>query len=588
MKAVKPLLTLDMTVFSCYINHMAYDGIITYGIVEELKPRLLHGKIEKVYQPGSEELVLQIHTKNGNVKLFASASGQAPRVCITDGKFVNPATPPNFCMLLRKHLQTGRIIDIRQKGSDRIIEMDIEAQSELGFSVSKRLIFEIMGKHSNIVLVALDTGKIVDSIKRISIDVNRFRQLLPGIIYEYPPQQDKEPFRNLSPEFIQRIQEDPEAASDPKYLMATVQGISPAISRELAASGDPIRRLQQIIQQIQQQEVTPRVYLDEEDHPLEYHLTELREYRGGKELAFTSVSQAVEYFYSHREESNALKQKTLPLHRTVQAAIDKAKLKKKRLGEDLLRAENSEKYRLYGELLTANLHRVQPGAKEVTVISYYDNQPVTIPLSEKYNAAKNAQQYFKKYSKAKTAVHEKREQLEKTGEDIVYLESVLQSVEVAKSVEELNQIREELEDTGYVRRRAQKGFRHKKAKPHPIQYQLPDGDRVYVGRNNKENDYLTTKMAGKKDLWFHTKDIPGSHVVLPLSDGISAEDLPAEKIYTVASIAAYHSKAKDSQNVPVDFVPIRYVKKPSGAKPGMVIFTHNTTVYVDPKLPEEK
>jgi predicted ribosome quality control (RQC) complex YloA/Tae2 family protein len=565
---------------------MAYDGIITYGITKELQERLLQGKIEKVYQPGSDELVLQIHTKNGNVKLYASCSGQSPRVCLTEGKFLNPTSPPSFCMLLRKHLQTGRITDIHQVGSDRIIEMDIEAQTELGFDVSKRLIFEIMGKHSNIVLVALDTGKIIDSIKRISIDVNRYRQLLPGLPYQYPPAQDKEPFRDLSPDFVQELTENPESASNPKYLMSHIQGISPAISRELAASGNPVARIRQIIQQVETDTVTPTVYLDENGKPVEFHLTELSEYSGGKKVTFGRVSEAVEFFYAHRAESNAVQQKTLPLHRTVQSAIDKARLKKKRLGEDLLQAENSEKYRLYGELLTANLHLVQLGAKEVTVISYYDNQPVTIPLSEKMNAAKNAQHYFKKYSKAKTAIHEKTEQLEKTTEDITYLESVLQSVEAAKSVEELTQIREELEETGYVRRRAQKGFRRKKQKPRPIEYKLPDGDIVYVGRNNKENDYLTTKLAGKRDLWFHTKDIPGSHVLLPLAPNVSVDDIPAEKIYAVASIAAYHSKAKDSQNVPVDFVPIRYVKKPNGAKPGMVIFTHNTTVYVDPKVPE--
>lgn len=579
--------TLAIPVSSCYINHMAYDGIITYGITEELRDRLQYGKIEKVYQPGNEELVLQIHTRNGNVKLFASSSSQAARVCLTEGKFTNPPAPPNFCMLLRKHIQTGRITDIRQKGSDRIIEMDIEAQTELGFAVSKRLIFEIMGKHSNIVLVALDTGKIIDSIKRISIDVNRYRQLLPGLVYQYPPAQDKEPFRELSPEFSESLQENPENASNPKYLMSHIQGISPAISRELARSGNPVTRISEIVHQIENREMTPIVYMDG-DRPLEYHLTELSEYAGTEKVTFSTISEAAEYFYAYREESNAMSQKTLPLRRTVQAAIDKARLKKKRLAEDLLQAENSEKYRLYGELLTANIHRVEPGAAEVTVISYYDNQPVTIPLDVKYSAAKNAQHYFKKYSKAKTAVHEKTHQLEETSEDIEYLESVLQSVETAASVDELAQIREELEETGFVRRRVQKGFRRKKAKPHPLEYRLPDGRTVYVGRNNKENDYLTTKMAGKRDLWFHTKDIPGSHVILPMEPDQSVEDLPDTLIYQVASIAAYHSKAKESQNVPVDFVPVRYVKKPSGAKPGMVIFTHNTTVYVDPKIPEEK
>ena len=410
--------------------------------------------------------------------------------------------------------------------------------------------------------------------------------MLPGLEYRYPPEQDKVPFKEISAELSEKLDSDPEAAADPKYLLSHIQGISPGISRELARSGNPVERLEEILESVENGTAAPRVYLDETGKPLEFHLTELGEYVGAQEKTFDSISEATEYFYTHREESNAIRQRSNPLHRSVQASLDKARLKKQRLGEDLLQAENSEKYRLYGELLTANLHRVEPGAHEVTVISYYDNQPVTIPLDEKYAASKNAQNYFKKYSKAKTAVHEKTHQLEETSKDILYLESVLQSIESAHTLDELNQIREELEDTGYVRKRAQKGFRRKKSKPQPIEYTLPTGQKVFVGRNNKENDYLTTKMAGKRDLWFHTKDIPGSHVILPLEPNQSPEDIPEETIYQVASIAAYHSKGKESQNVPVDFVPIRYVKKPSGAKPGMVIFTHNTTVYVDPKLPE--
>lgn len=563
---------------------MAYDGIITYAIAEELRDQLL-GKIEKVYQPGNEEIVLLIHTREGNRRLYASCSSQSARVCLTEGKFINPQSPPNFCMLLRKHIQAGRITDIRQKGSERIIEIDIEAQTELGFTVSKRLIIEIMGKHSNIVLIALDTGKIIDSIKHISIDVNRYRQLLPGIIYQYPPTQDKDPFKDLSEPLIRTLAENSEAASDPKYLMSRIQGISPAIARELAASREPAKRLSEIVRTIENRTAAPRVYAAEDGSPREFHITALSEYQGLTEIPFTTVSECVEYFYAHRAESNRVHQKTVPLHRSVQAALSKAQLKKKRLGEDLLRAENSDKYRLYGELLNANLHLVEPGAKEVTVISYYDNQPVTIPLSEKLSAARNAQQYFKKYSKAKTAIHEKTEQLEETTADISYLESVLQSIESASSSEDLDQIREELEETGYVRRRPQKGFRRKKAKPRPLEYHLSNGMRVLVGRNNRENDYLTMKFAGKRDVWFHTKDIPGSHVILTLEPDQTVSDLPAKIIYEAASIAAYHSKAKDSQNVPVDFVPVRYVKKPNGAKPGMVIFTHNTTVYVNPELP---
>ena len=565
---------------------MAFDGVVIANIVYDMNRLLTGGRIYKIYQPEADELLLVVKNNKETYRLLISAGASLPLIYFTTKTKANPMTAPNFCMLLRKHIANGRIIDIWQPKLERIIHFTIEHLDEMGDLCRKDLIVEIMGKHSNIVLVALDTGKIIDSIKRISIDVNRYRQLLPGLEYRYPPKQDKVPFKEISAELSEKLDSDPEAAADPKYLLSHIQGISPGISRELARSGNPVERLEEILESIENGTAAPRVYLDETGKPLEFHLTELGEYVGAQEKTFDSISEATEYFYTHREESNAIRQRSNPLHRSVQASLDKARLKKQRLGEDLLQAENSEKYRLYGELLTANLHRVEPGAHEVTVISYYDNQPVTIPLDEKYAASKNAQNYFKKYSKAKTAVHEKTHQLEETSKDILYLESVLQSIESAHTLEELNQIREELEDTGYVRKRAQKGFRRKKSKPHPIEYTLPTGRKVFVGRNNKENDYLTTKMAGKRDLWFHTKDIPGSHVILPLEPNQSPEDIPEEIIYQVASIAAYHSKGKESQNVPVDFVPIRYVKKPSGAKPGMVIFTHNTTVYVDPKLPE--
>ena len=277
----------------------------------------------------------------------------------------------------------------------------------------------------------------------------------------------------------------------------------------------------------------------------------------------------------------------MPLLKTAEAALDKALLKKKKLSEDLLSAENSDKYRLYGELLTANIHMVSPGAKSVKLTNYYDGNEIEIPLDEKINASANAQRYFKKYSKARTAIHEKQTQLEDNEQDIKYLESVVQNIERADSVPLLESIRDELEDTGYVRRRAKASQRkRKKEKPEPIRYELSDGTVALVGRNNTENDWLTMKNASKTDVWFHTKDIPGSHVIIKLEDGRRVDDLSAELIYEAASIAAYHSKAKVSDNVPVDYVPVRYIKKPNGAKPGMVIFTHNQTVYVTPKIPE--
>lgn len=570
---------------------MAYDGIVTYAITRELQDRIVLGKIEKVYQPGPEELLMHIHTKTGNVRLFMSCNSMSARVCLTENKYENPDQPPTFCMLMRKHLQGGRITDVRQKDSERIIEIDIEAQNELGFNVCKRLIVEIMAKHSNIILVDIESGKVIDSIKRISIDVNRYRQLLPGIIYQYPPEQDKIGFRDVT--------ENTELPHAEKALMASVGGISPAIAREMLASCNdgedasvrstvPASRLMKILDTVDDGSYQARIYLDEKNSPREFHITDLAELEGVDTIEFDTINECTEYFYANRDSSNMVRQKSMPLLKTVQAALDKSRLKKKKLSEDLLKAENSDKYQLYGELLTANIHMVQPGAKKVTVINYYDGNPIDIPLDEKISASKNAQKYFKKYSKAKTAIHEKQTQLEDNERDIVYLESVLQNVEAAETVDELEAIRDELQETGYVRRRAKASQRKKKSRPTPMKYELSDGTQVLVGHNNIENDYLTFKLADKTDVWMHTKDIPGSHIILRLGNGRTVDDLSAELIYEAASIAAYHSKHREGENVPVDYVPVRYVKKPAGSKPGYVIFTHNQTVYVTPKLPIRK
>lgn len=569
---------------------MAYDGIITYAVTKELNDKLLFGKIEKIYQPGAEELLLNIHTRKGNFRLFISCNSRSARVCLTDNKYENPDNPPVFCMLLRKHLQGGRITAIRQKDSERIIEIDIEANNELGFTTCKSLIVEIMARHSHIILVDMESGKVIDSIKRISIDVNRYRQLLPGITYKYPPEQDKLPFKSVTTDTL--------LPHDEKAIMGRIAGISPAISREMLShcvkksdvstkSTRPADRLCEIIESVDNGSYRPVIYFDKKDSPVEFHLTTLSEYSDLKSVSFPSINECVEYFYFNRDISNIIKQKSMPLLKTVNAAIHKAELKKQKLNEDLLKAENSDKYQLYGELLTANIHLIKPGDKVTTVVNYYDGQPINIPLDEKISAAKNAQKYFKKYSKAKTAVREKQIQLEDNEVDLLYLESVLHNLEVADTESELDQIREELRNTGYVKKQAKVSKNNKKkSKPNPTKFTLSDGTTVLVGHNNIENDYITTKVADKTDIWMHTKDIPGSHVILRLEKGRTLEDLSADIIYEAASIAAYYSKYRDGENVPVDYVPVRYVKKPNGAKPGMVIFTNNQTVYVTPKQPK--
>ena len=560
---------------------MAFDGIVTRAMVRELQDRILLGKIEKVYQPEADELVFHIHTKNGNVKLLASVGSAHARVCFITENPVNPPAPLAFCMLLRKHLQGGRITEITQKDSERIIEISLETLNELGFTMSKKLIFEIMGKHSNIVLVDIASGKIIDSIKRVSFDVNRVRQILPGMIYQYPPAQDKIPFREISADQLEAL------AADGKSILRSVGGIAPAFAEELALRAGVQRSgyLSDVLAAIESpNHADARVYLDESGAPIDFYPVALSELEESCRVEhFGDLSSVMEFYFGKKESSNQGRQKSHDLIRSVNALLDKMYLKKKRLSEDLLKAENSEDLRLYGELLTANIHLIQPGMKSVEVTNYYDGSTLSIPLDVKLSPSKNAQHYFKKYGKSKTAIKEKQIQLDENEAEIKYLESVLSFLENTDDVAEIESIRAELVETGYIRRRRQAGgFKEKKYKPAPYRYTLSNGMSVLVGRNNKENDILTFKTAGNKDLWLHTKDIPGSHVIVQ-SGGV---ELDEEAVWEAAAIAAYHSKARTSENVPVDYVQIKYVKKPAGAKPGMVIFTNNRTVYVNPAVPK--
>ena len=545
-----------------------------------MRPVIISGKIDKVYQPEADELVFNIHTKRGNVKLYASVNPAAARIHFIENSLQNPPAPLPFCMLLRKHIQGARVTDVAQVGSERIIEISLETLNELGFTVSKKLIFEIMGKHSKIVLLDISSGKIIDCIKHVSIDVNRVRQLLPGIIYKYPPAQDKIPFKELLPEGSPSVFLPPEA----KAIQRTVGGVSPSFAQEMAASEDPLSFLRSAARIIEEGRFCPVVYSDDKGSPKEFHIIPLSEYEDVcQKKEFDSLSLCLEYYYAHKQSSNKLHQKASDLERSVSSQLDKLYLKEQRLREDLLKAENSESLRLYGELLTANIHQVRPGDKSTSVINYYDGSTVTIPLDPRLSPSKNAQQYFKKYGKAKTAVKEKQLQLRTNESDIKYLDSVMSYLKNASDVSEIEALRRELEETGYLRKRKiPGGFKEKKISSKPYRYILPGGCEVLVGRNNRENDILTFKTASSRDIWMHTKDIPGSHVIVKTS----CEEISDEDLYTAASIAAYHSKGRESENVPVDYVRVKYVKKPAGAKPGMVIFTNNKTVWVDPKLPK--
>ena len=581
---------------------MSYDGVVTCAMVQELRNELILGKIEKIYQPEPDQLLLSVHTAKGRRKLFVSASGNHSAVYLTENSPENPVNPPLFCMVLRKHLGAARIKDIRQYSCDRIIEIDLETVDELGFNVNKRLTCEIMGKHSNVLLIDIGSGKIIESIKHVGIDVNRARQILPGKLYEYPPVQEKQPFTDVTEQELDALmanQLQPE-----RNILAGVQGVSPALAQSIASAPSPYGFLDEMRTAITAQPdeqpsasfCAPRVYT-RKGAPADFHIVPLAAYEADdsyEPVFFDTLSKAAEFFFVNRESSNTVKQKSGDLKRVIKGQLDKLKLKIQRLNEDMAKAMDADKYRLYGELLNANLHLVKQGDRKVTVTSYYDNSQVEIPLDPKYSPARNAQNYYKKYGKSKTALKEKRVQLDETLAEIEYLESVYSYAERAASVEEVDLLREELTDSGYLRyrkgrdkssgksgRSGRKGAKNRAAKPKPHTYTLPSGKTVLVGRNNKENDFLTFKKASSSDIWLHTKDIPGSHVIL-LAEG----EAPTEDdLRCAAQIAAYHSKAQNSANVPVDYTKARYVKKPSGAKPGYVIFTHNRTLYVDPVIP---
>ncbi len=549
---------------------MAYDGFLAGTIARQLAKDLQGAKIERVQQPEADEIILQVYSPAAGMrrKLLICTAPQGARVHYTKLSYENPQEAPNFCMLLRKHLQGGRILTVTQPATERILEFHLETINEMGYSVNKVLVCELMGKHSNLILIDEAGDRIIDAIKRISIDVNRYRQILPGMPYVAPPAQDKLDLWTVTEEQTSDIRK--------------IQGLSTSAAAEFE---DDVPGLIRVRDEVLAQKIFPAVYCDEAGMPRDVHVFPMKHMAEVCTVKqFDEIGDALDYYYSHRKETNRVMQKSESFVKSVGGQIDKLLLKKQRLLEDIQKAENADIYRLKGELLNANLHLAKTGDKRVTVISYYDHQPVTIELDERFSPARNAQNYYKRYAKAKTGKKEKLIQLEECEKDIEYLSTVQDQISLCSTYEEMELIRDELIREGYLRGRQAKNRKRAsaKVKPKPRRYLLPCGREIAVGRNNSENDHITFKVGGKTDYWLHTKDIHGSHVVLFMNGETPGE----QEIYQAAAAAAWFSKGRDSQNVPVDYVPLRYVKKPSGAKPGMVIFTNNRTVWVDPKDPE--
>ncbi|MBE7041165.1 MAG: fibronectin/fibrinogen-binding protein [Ruminococcaceae bacterium] len=578
---------------------MAFDGLVVRALAQELNEKLSGARLDKVYQPESDELLLAFHTPTGAYKVTLSANASIPRVALTEKTKENPMVAPMFCMLLRKHLTSAHLVSVTQPGLERMLVFELETRNELGDQVTKKLIVEIMGRHSNIIL-ADENGRVSDSIKRIDFSVSSKRQILPGLPYEMPPAQDKtNPLACTMEDFLSALSDFGETERLDKAILSRFAGISPLVAREIAyrATGetDPVCSdfsyskqldvatvMHKMFSAVSAGEFSPCYLVNAETGKLmEFSAVPIAQY-GGAATVYPeeSMGYLINNFYFERDKKERILRRGGDLLKLVSNHIERSAKKLERLFSELSDTEQRETWRQYGELITANIYQIEKGMESIRVQNYFDEAlpMVVIPLDSTKTPAVNAQRYYKKYNKAKTAFAELSKQIELTEAELSYLETVEEALMRAETAADLSQIADELAGQGYLRRHEQK--RKKEAPSSPASFKTKDGFTLYAGRNNKQNDYLTCKLAQNKDLWFHTKNIPGSHVVLKFE---MERPFTNEAITEAASLAAYLSKAKEADKVPVDYTEIKNVKKPSGAKPGFVIYTTNQTAYVTPK-----
>lgn len=550
---------------------MAFDGLFTKAMTTELQA-LVTGRIAKIHQPNAQEIVLHVRAGGTNYKLLFSIHSAYARVQLTTQAIDNPSEPPMFCTLLRKHLEGGVIASIRQETADRIITIEINATNEIGDPVKRVLSAEIMGRHSNMLLIDCETNKIIDSLKHLPPSVNSYRTVMPGAQYIAPPAQQKENPFTVSTADVAAFFNEPR---DVKEIQQQFAGFSTLHARELLhriGDKDAATVWAQFLTDTSSAAAPTYCEIDGKISFSAAALTHIE----GEHVTYDSLSTLLDRVFFARAERDRVKQQAGDLERWLQNELQKLQLKMRKLEQDYARAEKLDTLQLYGELLMANIYAFEKGMTDVTVTNYYseDGETVTIPLNPRKTPVENAQQYYTRYNKAKNALVMIQEQLEKTAADISYFEMVAQQVQHA-APGDIEEIREELAEQGYLRLRASKK-KKKPTKPMPEQFVSSSGVPISVGKNNKQNDFLTFKVAKRNETWLHTKDIPGSHVVIH-------SDTPDEQtLAEAAMLSAYFSKARESSAVPVDYTEIRHVKKPNGSKPGFVIYFEQKTLFVTP------
>ena len=568
---------------------MAFDGITIANIVKELRDNLLDGRINKIAQPEADELLLTIKTTCGQKRLYISASASLPLIYLTEANKPSPMTAPNFCMLLRKHINNGRITNISQPKLERIVQFEIEHLDELGDLCKKYLIIEIMGKHSNIIFCNSDY-RIIDSIKHVSAQMSSVREVLPGRDYFIPDTMEKwNPLQVSYADFSQALTAKPTGLS--KAIYTSFTGISPVVAEEICylsgidSSITPKELSEDILVHVYNQflwffeSVThslfqPCIYYLANE-PKEFSAIPLSHFGQYETKSFDSISCLLETYYATKNTVTRIRQKSVDLRKIIQTALERNRKKYDLQFKQLRDTENRDKYRVYGELINVYGYGLEPNAKQLECINYYTNEPIVIPLDSTMTPQENAQKYFDKYNKQKRTYEALAELIQETKDDITYLESVSNALDIARNEDDLIQIKEELVQAGYVKRK----FTKQKIKitSKPFHYISSDGYHMYVGKNNLQNEELTFHFANGNDWWFHAKGCPGSHVIVKTN----GDELPDRTFEEAGKLAAYYSKNHGNEKVEIDYIEKKHVKKPNGAKPGFVVYYTNYSLMID-------
>ncbi len=575
---------------------MAFDGITIAAMVKELNTSLKGGRINKIAQPESDELLITVRGQDGQKRLLLSASPSLPLLYFTSKNRISPLTAPNFCMLLRKHIGSARITDITQPGMERVAQFHLEHLNELGDVCHKILIMELMGKHSNLIFCD-DKGMILDSIKHVSSNMSSVREVLPGREYFIPKTQDKlDPLTITEEEFISDICPKPLPAA--KAIYSSLTGISPVMAQEVCFrasidGNDSMQSLNEaarthlyhtfarIMDQVKEGSFTPNIIF-RGDEPVEYGVLDFQQY--GPEyhsVSFDSVSQMLETYYASRDLITRIRQKSADLRRIVQTALERNRKKLMLQQKQMKDTEKKDKYKIYGELINTYGYGLEEGVKSFKALNYYTNEEITIPLDPQLTPQENSKKYFDRYQKLKRTQEALEEQIKETTEEIQHLESISNALDIAREESDLSQIKEELTEFGYIKKHytSKKGAKMQ-TKSKPFHYISSDGYDIYVGKNNYQNDELTFKFASGNDWWFHAKKMPGSHVVVKTKDGT----LPDRTFEEAGSLAAYYSQGRTAPKVEIDYLQKKNVKKPAGAKPGFVVYYTNYSLMAVPDI----